>query len=50
MRRNTVAVPNMMDPREWLSQHLADPDPDLVRSMLQEFAQQLMAADASAGV
>ncbi len=34
MRRNTVAVPNMMDPREWLVQHLAEADPDLVRSML----------------
>lgn len=43
-----MAVPNMMDPREWLSQHLAEADPDLVRSMLQEFAEQLMAADASA--
>src|SRR5438874_5558247 len=48
MRRSTVAVPNMMDPREWLSQHLAEADPDLVRSMLQSFAEQLMAADASA--
>jgi transposase-like protein len=38
----------MMDPREWLSQHLAEADPDLVRSMLQAFAEQLMAADASA--
>jgi putative transposase len=47
MRRNTVAVPNMMDPREWLSQHLAEADPDLVRSMLATFAEQLMAADAS---
>jgi len=43
-----VAVPNMMDPREWLSQHLAEADPDLVRSMLAAFAEQLMAADASA--
>jgi putative transposase len=43
-----VVVPNMMDPREWLSQHLADADPDLLRSMLQAFAEQLMAADASA--
>jgi putative transposase len=48
MRRSTVAVPNIMDPLEWLSQHLAQADPDLVRSMLAEFAQQLMAADASA--
>ena len=43
-----MAVPNMMDPREWLSQHLAEADPDLVRSMLAAFAEQLMAADASA--
>ena len=48
MRRSTVAVPNIMDPLEWLSQHLAEADPDLVRSMLAEFAQQLMAAEASA--
>ena len=32
MRRNTAAVPNMMDPREWLSQHLAEAGPDFVRS------------------
>ena len=48
MRRNTVAVPNMMDPREWLAQHLAATDPDLVRSMLQSFVEQLMGAEASA--
>lgn len=48
MRRNTVAVPNMMDPREWLAQHLAATDPDLVRSMLQSFVEQLMSAEASA--
>lgn len=48
MRRNTVAVSNMMDPREWLVQHLAEADPDLVRSMLQTFVEQLMAAEASA--
>src|SRR4051812_41112185 len=48
VRRNTVAVPNMMDPLEWLRQHLADLDPDLVRSMLATFAEQLMSADASA--
>jgi putative transposase len=48
MRRNTVAVPNMMDPREWLVQHLAEADPDLVRSMLQTFVEQLMGAEASA--
>ncbi len=48
MRRNTVAVPNMMDPREWLVQHLAEADPDLVRSMLATFVEQLMGAEASA--
>jgi putative transposase len=48
MRRNTVAVSNMMDPREWLAQHLADADADLVRSMLQVFVETLMSAEASA--
>ena len=48
MRRNTVAVSNMMDPREWLAQHLAEADPDLVRSMLATFVEQLMGAEASA--
>jgi putative transposase len=48
MRRNTVAVSNMMDPREWLAQHLADADADLVRSMLQSFVEALMSAEASA--
>jgi putative transposase len=48
MRRNTVAVPNIMDPREWLAQHLADADADLVRSMLQGFVEALMSAEASA--
>jgi putative transposase len=43
-----VAVPNMMDPLEWLRQHLAELDEDLARSMLAEFAQQLMNADAQA--
>jgi transposase-like protein len=38
----------MMDPREWLAQHLAEADPDLVRSMLQTFVEQLMGAEASA--
>jgi hypothetical protein len=33
MRRNTVAVSNMMDPLEWLRQHLADADPDLLCSI-----------------
>lgn len=43
-----MAVPNMMDPLEWLRQHLAELDPDLVRSMLATFAEQLMSADAQA--
>jgi putative transposase len=46
--RSTVAVPNMMDPLEWLRQHLGELDPDLVRSMLATFAEELMSADASA--
>jgi putative transposase len=43
-----MAVPNIMDPREWLAQHLADADADLVRSMLQGFVEALMSAEASA--
>ncbi len=43
-----MAVPNMMHPLEWLREHLAEADPDLVRSMLAAFAEQLMAADAQA--
>ena len=41
-----MAVPNMMDPLEWLRQHLGELDPDLVRSMLATFAEELMSADA----
>ncbi len=41
-----MAVPNMMDPLEWLRQHLGELEPDLVRSMLATFAEQLMSADA----
>ena len=41
-----MAVPNMMDPLEWLRQHLGELDPDLVRSMLATFAETLMSADA----
>lgn len=41
-----MAVTNMMDPLEWLRQHLAEVDPDLVRSMLATFAEELMSADA----
>src|SRR6266576_2851115 len=36
----------MMDPLEWLRQHLGELEPDLVRSMLATFAEQLMSADA----
>jgi transposase-like protein len=36
----------MMDPLEWLRQHLGELDPDLVRSMLATFAEELMSADA----
>ena len=43
-----MAVPNIMDPREWLAQHLTDADADLVRSMLQGFVEALMSAEASA--
>jgi putative transposase len=43
-----VAVSNMMDPLEWLRQHLGELDDDLARAMLSEFAQQLMHADAQA--
>ncbi|MDQ1479630.1 MAG: hypothetical protein QOI44_491 [Actinomycetota bacterium] len=45
MRRNTVAVSNMMHPREWLARHRADADADLVRSMLQSFVETLMSAE-----
>ena len=37
-----MAVPNMMDPLEWLRQHLGELDPDLVRLMLATFAEELM--------
>lgn len=43
-----MAVPNMMDPLAWLREHLAEVDPDLCRSMLETFAEQLMAAEAQA--
>ena len=43
-----MAVSNMMDPLEWLRQHLGELDDDLARAMLGEFAQQLMHADAQA--
>jgi len=48
MRRNTVAVENIMDGLVWLRQHLTDLDGDLVRDLLQSFVEALMSADASA--
>jgi len=46
MRRNTVVVPNSIDASSWLRKHLEDADPDLLRSMVQSFAEALMAAEA----
>jgi len=43
-----VEVPNTMNPVSWLRKHLEEGDPDLLRSMLGAFAEQLMAAEASA--
>ena len=40
--------PQHHGPAEWLAQHLADADADLVRSMLQGFVEALMSAEASA--
>jgi len=37
-----------MNPVSWLRKHLEEGDPDLLRSMLGAFAEQLMAAEASA--
>jgi len=37
-----------MNPLSWLRKHLEEGDPDLLRSMLGAFAEQLMAAEASA--
>jgi hypothetical protein len=48
MRRDTLAAANMMDPLAWSRQHLADLDPDLVRSTLASVAEELMSAEASA--
>ena len=41
-----MVVPNTMDPLVWLRKHLEDDDDDLLREMVREFAEQLMAADA----
>ncbi len=43
-----VEVPNTMDAVAWLRKHLDDADPDLLRSMVKAFADQLMSAEASA--
>jgi putative transposase len=43
-----VEVPNTMNPVSWLRKHLEEGDPDLLRSMLGVFVEQLMAAEASA--
>lgn len=41
-----MAVPNTMNPLAWLRKHLDEADPDLLRSMLKVFCDQLMSADA----
>jgi len=43
-----VEVPNTMDALAWLRKHLDEADPDLLRSMVKAFADQLMSAEASA--
>ncbi len=43
-----MEVPNTMDAVAWLRKHLDDADPDLLRSMVKAFADQLMSAEASA--
>ena len=41
-----MAVPNTMEPLAWLRKHLEEDGSDLLREMIREFAEQLMAADA----
>jgi putative transposase len=43
-----VEVPNTMNPDSWLRKHLEEGDPDLLRSMLGSFVDQLMSAEANA--
>ena len=43
-----MEVTNTMDALTWLRKHLEDADPDLLRSMVKAFADQLMSAEASA--
>ena len=38
-----------MDVRDWLRKQLEDADPDLLRVMVEDFAEALMSADADAG-
>ena len=45
---DAVEVLNTMDAVAWLRKHLDDGDPDLLRSMVKTFADQLMSAEASA--
>ena len=41
-----MAVPNTMEPLAWLRKHLEEDGSDLLREMIREFAEQLMAAEA----
>ncbi|MGA8726392.1 MAG: hypothetical protein WB565_15260 [Acidimicrobiales bacterium] len=43
-----MEVTNTMDALDWLRKHLEDADPDLLRSMVKAFADQLISAEASA--
>ena len=43
-----MAVSNTMNPLAWLRKHLDEADPDLLRSMVKVFCDQLMSADADA--
>ncbi len=48
MRKNTVAVAPTLDAYGWLCKQLEDAEPDLLRAMVQTFAETLMSAEASA--
>ena len=41
-----MVVPNTMEPLAWLRKHLEEDSSDLLREMIREFAEQLMAAEA----
>jgi putative transposase len=47
LRRITVTVPTTIDASAWLSKHLEEGAPDLLRAMLKAFAEALMSAEAS---